>query len=126
MVQVASTSALKSHSHRRSSSNSNASTNQLLNGISQAGSANSFSNDTLASSSVTGSGSGSGIGIGRCAGGDSGGYYGSLFWHMNHCKSPFGQRCLREWLATPLIDVKAIKQRQATVVKTYIYNANPF
>lgn len=49
------------------------------------------------------------------AGNQSSATTGSLFWVLNHCKSPFGRRRLREWLLTPLVNIVDIKQRQAVV-----------
>ena len=40
---------------------------------------------------------------------------GSLFSLLNKCKTPFGKRCLRDWIMQPLIDVVEIKKRQSVV-----------
>jgi len=40
---------------------------------------------------------------------------GSLFALLNKCKTPFGKRCLKDWIMQPLIDVVEIKKRQSVV-----------
>lgn len=39
----------------------------------------------------------------------------SLYWFLNHTQTAAGARCLREWLAAPLISLSGVLQRQAAV-----------
>ncbi|KAJ1974562.1 Mismatch repair protein msh3, partial [Dimargaris verticillata] len=41
--------------------------------------------------------------------------HGSLFWVMNHTKTPFGRRLLRQWISYPLVDPRTLEQRRAAV-----------
>ena len=36
---------------------------------------------------------------------------GSLFRYMDHCSTKFGQRLLRQWICSPLQDIKEINDR---------------
>lgn len=42
---------------------------------------------------------------------------GSLFWVMDHTRTPFGQRLLKKWIANPLLDREAIELRVAAVTE---------
>ena len=42
---------------------------------------------------------------------DDGGERGSLLWLMDHTKTPFGGRLLRNWVAHPLTDRRRINER---------------
>lgn len=42
---------------------------------------------------------------------------GSLFWVMDHTRTPFGQRLLKKWIGSPLIDREAIEHRVAAVTE---------
>ncbi len=42
---------------------------------------------------------------------DDGGERGSLLWLMDHTKTPFGGRLLRNWVAHPLTDRRRIDER---------------
>ena len=42
---------------------------------------------------------------------DDGGEKGSLLWLMDHTKTPFGGRLLRNWVAHPLTDRQRINER---------------
>ncbi len=42
---------------------------------------------------------------------DDGGERGSLLWLMDHTKTPFGGRLLRNWVAHPLTDKRRINER---------------
>lgn len=37
--------------------------------------------------------------------------YGSLLWHLDHCRTPMGKRLLRQWLRRPLLDAAQIARR---------------
>ena len=39
----------------------------------------------------------------------------TLFWILNHTKSPFGRRLLRKWTTNPLRRVAEVERRQAAV-----------
>jgi DNA mismatch repair protein MSH3 len=39
----------------------------------------------------------------------------TLFWILNHTKTPFGRRLLRKWTANPLRRVAEVERRQAAV-----------
>ena len=39
----------------------------------------------------------------------------TLFWILNHTKTPFGRRLLRAWVANPLRRVAEIERRQVAV-----------
>lgn len=41
--------------------------------------------------------------------------YGSLFWHLDRCRTPMGKRLLRRWLRRPLLDVSQIARRAEAV-----------
>lgn len=41
--------------------------------------------------------------------------YGSLFWHLDHCRTPMGKRLLRQWLRRPLLDAAQIRRRAEAV-----------
>lgn len=40
---------------------------------------------------------------------------GSLFWHVDHCRTPMGKRLLRQWLRRPLLDADQIAARASAV-----------
>ncbi|WFD31269.1 Mismatch repair protein msh3 [Malassezia sp. CBS 17886] len=40
---------------------------------------------------------------------------GSLFWHLDHCRTPMGRRLLRSWLLRPLVDPTRIAARLTAV-----------
>ena len=40
---------------------------------------------------------------------------GTLFWILNHTRTPFGRRLLRKWISYPLRSVEHVKKRQAAV-----------
>lgn len=40
---------------------------------------------------------------------------GTLFWILNHTRTPFGRRLLRKWISYPLRSVAEVKKRQAAV-----------
>lgn len=42
---------------------------------------------------------------------------GSLFWVMDHTRTPFGQRLLKKWIGNPLLDREAIEHRVAAVTE---------
>lgn len=41
--------------------------------------------------------------------------YGSLLWHLDHCRTPMGKRLLRQWLRRPLLDAAQIARRADAV-----------
>ncbi|WFC93672.1 Mismatch repair protein msh3 [Malassezia brasiliensis] len=41
--------------------------------------------------------------------------YGSLLWHLDHCRTPMGKRLLRQWLRRPLLDAARIAHRADAV-----------
>lgn len=42
---------------------------------------------------------------------------GSLFWVMDHTRTPFGQRLLKKWIGNPLLSREAIEYRVAAVTE---------
>lgn len=42
---------------------------------------------------------------------------GSLFWVMDHTRTPFGQRLLKKWIGSPLLDRTAIEHRVAAATE---------
>ncbi|PSN55303.1 DNA mismatch repair protein Msh3 [Blattella germanica] len=46
-----------------------------------------------------------------------GSYKGSLMWALNHTKTKFGSRLLREWLSQPLRDLGTIQSRQEAITE---------
>ena len=43
------------------------------------------------------------------------GQKGTLYAYLNKCKTKSGERKLRQWINTPLIDVEKIKRRQEAI-----------
>jgi len=46
-----------------------------------------------------------------------GGERGSLLWLLSHCRTPFGNRTLRDWVAHPLVVHSAIVERQQAIAE---------
>ncbi len=48
---------------------------------------------------------------------------GSLFWHLDHAKTPMGSRAIKQWLLYPLTSIAAINER-ADLVEAFFDNGD--